>query len=78
MRRQTSGREREGESMATDRTEDARPARILYTAEAVVHGGLNGVARTSDGRLAVSLSVPRELGGDEGTGRDKQRMAGIN
>src|SRR5258708_31503898 len=40
--------------------------RILYTAEAVVEGGRRGHGRTSDGRLAVDLSVPKEMDGDGG------------
>jgi osmotically inducible protein OsmC len=60
--------------MSTDRTEDARPVRILYTAEAVVEGGRNGVARTSDGRLAVHLTVPKELGGDGGSGTNPEQL----
>jgi organic hydroperoxide reductase OsmC/OhrA len=35
---------------------------ILYTTEAVVEGGRAGHGRTSDGRLAVELSVPKEIG----------------
>jgi len=35
--------------------------KILYTSEAVVEGGRAGQGRTSDGRLAVQLSVPKEL-----------------
>jgi Ohr subfamily peroxiredoxin len=60
--------------MAGDRTEDARPTRILYTAEAVVQGGRLGTGRTSDGRLAVYLSVPKELGGDVGTGTNPEQL----
>ena len=35
---------------------------IVYTTEAVVEGGRAGHGRTSDGRLAVELSVPKEIG----------------
>ena len=35
--------------------------KILYTAEGVVEGGRAGQGGTSDGRLAVELSVPKEL-----------------
>lgn len=35
----------------------------LYTATATVTGGRNGRAATSDGAVAVDLSVPKEMGG---------------
>jgi organic hydroperoxide reductase OsmC/OhrA len=38
--------------------------KILYTTEAVVEGGRAGRGRSSDGRLGVELSVPKELGGE--------------
>jgi Ohr subfamily peroxiredoxin len=60
--------------MSVDRTEDARPTRILYTAEAVVDGGRNGTARTTDGRLAVHLSYPKALGGDGGSGTNPEQL----
>ncbi len=42
--------------------------KILYTAEATVHGGREGEARSSDGKLVVKLSPPKEMGGSgEGT-----------
>ncbi len=42
--------------------------KILYTAEATVHGGRAGEARSSDGNLVVKLSPPKEMGGSgEGT-----------
>ena len=48
--------------------------RVLYTAEAVVEGGRAGHGRTSDGRLDVGLSVPRELGGDGGPGTNPEQL----
>jgi len=43
-------------------------AKILYTAEATVHGGREGEARSSDGKLEVKLSAHKEMGGSgEGT-----------
>jgi Ohr subfamily peroxiredoxin len=48
--------------------------RILYTAEATVEGGRKGHARTSDGRLAVNLSVPAELDGDGGPGTNPEQL----
>ena len=42
--------------------------KVLYTAEATVHGGRAGEARSSDGNLVVKLSPPKEMGGaGEGT-----------
>jgi len=42
--------------------------KVLYTAEATVHGGRKGEARSSDGNLVVKLSPPKEMGGSgEGT-----------
>ncbi len=42
--------------------------KVLYTAEATVHGGRAGEARSSDGNLIVKLSPPKEMGGSgEGT-----------
>src|SRR6516164_3817448 len=60
--------------MPTDRTDEARPVRILYTAEAVVEGGRRGHGRTSDGRLAVDFSVPTELDGDGGPGTNPEQL----
>jgi osmotically inducible protein OsmC len=36
--------------------------KILCTAEAIVTGGREGHARTSDGRLDVDLDAPSEMG----------------
>jgi osmotically inducible protein OsmC len=51
--------------------------KILYTAEAVVEGGRAGRGRTSDGRLRVDLSVPREMGGDGGPGTNPEQLFAI-
>jgi len=50
---------------------------ILYTAEATVEGGRAGRGRTSDGRLAVELSVPREMGGEGGPGTNPEQLFAI-
>ena len=63
--------------MATDRSNEARPVRILYTAEAIVEGGRNGRGRTTDGRLAVELSVPTELQGDGGPGTNPEQLFAV-
>ena len=50
---------------------------ILYTTEAVVEGGRAGHGRTSDGRLAVQLSVPKELGGEGGPGTNPEQLFAV-
>jgi lipoyl-dependent peroxiredoxin len=51
--------------------------RVLYTAEAVVEGGRAGHGRTSDGRLEVQLSVPKELSGDGGSGTNPEQLFAV-
>src|SRR5947209_1977134 len=51
--------------------------RVLYTAEAVVEGGRAGHGRTSDGRLDVALSVPKELSGDGGPGTNPEQLFAV-
>jgi lipoyl-dependent peroxiredoxin len=63
--------------MSTERSNEARPVRILYTAEAIVEGGRNGRGRTTDGRLAVELSVPTELQGDGGPGTNPEQLFAV-
>ncbi|MFC9897180.1 organic hydroperoxide resistance protein [Nocardia sp. NPDC127579] len=50
----------------------------LYTAEALATGdGRNGHARTTDGKVDVNLSAPKELGGNgEGTNPEQLFAAG--
>jgi lipoyl-dependent peroxiredoxin len=50
-----------------------------YTAEARVTGGrADGHGRTSDGRLAVDLRLPKELGGDgDGDGTNPEQLFAI-
>jgi Ohr subfamily peroxiredoxin len=48
--------------------------KILYTAEAIVTGGREGHARTSDGRLDVALDVPTEMGGKGGPGTNPEQL----
>ncbi|MBF6228266.1 organic hydroperoxide resistance protein [Nocardia abscessus] len=51
---------------------------ILYTAEALATGdGRNGRARSTDGKIAVELSAPKEMGGSgEGTNPEQLFAAG--
>ena len=48
--------------------------KVLYTAEASTDGGREGVVRSSDGRLEVSLSVPVELRGAGGDGTNPEQL----
>jgi len=47
---------------------------VLYTAQAVATGGREGTARTSDGKLDLKLSTPRELGGNGGNGTNPEQL----
>jgi osmotically inducible protein OsmC len=49
----------------------------LYTATAVVEGGREGHARTSDGRLEIALSIPQEMGGSGGAGTNPEQLFAI-
>ena len=51
--------------------------KVLYTTEAVVEGGRAGHGRSSDGRLAVELSVPKELGGEGGPGTNPEQLFAV-
>jgi lipoyl-dependent peroxiredoxin len=48
--------------------------KVLYTATATVSGGRSGHARSSDGALEVTLTVPKELGGDGKPGTNPEQM----
>jgi osmotically inducible protein OsmC len=48
--------------------------RVLYTAEASTDGGRAGHGRTSDGHLAVELSVPEVMGGQGGRGTNPEQL----
>ena len=47
---------------------------ILYTATATATGGRTGQATSSDGRLDLALSTPRELGGPGGDGTNPEQL----
>lgn len=52
--------------------------KILYTAEATVHGGREGEGRTSDGKLVVKLRTPKELGmGGSGEGTNPEQLFAV-
>ncbi|MFD2613989.1 organic hydroperoxide resistance protein [Paenibacillus gansuensis] len=46
----------------------------LYTATATAQGGREGQAVTDDGRLNVSLDMPKELGGAGGEGTNPEQL----
>lgn len=50
---------------------------IMYTAEAVVEGGREGHARTSDGNLDVKLDTPVELEGAGGSGTNPEQLFAV-
>jgi lipoyl-dependent peroxiredoxin len=47
---------------------------VLYTAEALVEGGRDGHARSSDCHLDVELDVPIELEGEGGSGTNPEQL----
>jgi len=51
-----------------------KPDKILYTATATSTGGRDGTSETSDGRLKVSLSTPKTLGGNDGPGTNPEQL----
>ncbi len=46
----------------------------LYTAQATSTGGRAGTAKSSDGRVSLNLSTPKELGGDSGPGTNPEQL----
>jgi Ohr subfamily peroxiredoxin len=48
--------------------------KVLYRAEATATGGREGQAASSDGRLKVKLSTPKELGGGGGEGTNPEQL----
>jgi lipoyl-dependent peroxiredoxin len=46
----------------------------LYTAQATSTGGRTGSTESSDGRIRLQLSTPRELGGDGGLGTNPEQL----
>ncbi|MAA99466.1 MAG: organic hydroperoxide resistance protein [Stappia sp.] len=47
---------------------------VLYTAHATATGGRTGNASSDDGRLEITLSTPKELGGDGGQGTNPEQL----
>lgn len=50
------------------------PEPILYTAKATAQGGRIGHAQSDDGRLSVTLTSPKEMGGDGGEGTNPEQL----
>ena len=46
----------------------------VYTAHATSTGGRTGSSKSDDGRIALSLSTPKELGGDGGAGTNPEQL----
>lgn len=47
---------------------------VLYTATATSTGGREGTSESSDGRLKVTLSTPKGLGGNDGPGTNPEQL----
>jgi osmotically inducible protein OsmC len=46
----------------------------VYTAHAHTTGGRTGTSKTDDGRLAVTLDTPKEMGGNGGGGTNPEQL----
>ncbi|MCG7569534.1 organic hydroperoxide resistance protein [Pseudoalteromonas sp. CNC9-20] len=47
---------------------------VAYTAKVHTKGGREGHAQSDDGRLDVTLSTPKGLGGDDGQGTNPEQL----
>jgi Ohr subfamily peroxiredoxin len=47
---------------------------VAYTAKATATGGREGIAKSDDGRLDITLSTPKSLGGDDGQGTNPEQL----
>ena len=50
------------------------PEKILYTAHATSTGGRSGTSKSHDGALQVTLTTPKELGGDGAPGTNPEQL----
>ena len=48
--------------------------KALYTAHATSTGGRTGSTESSDGRIRLQLSTPKDLGGDGGPGTNPEQL----
>ncbi len=51
--------------------------KVLYTAHGHATGGRTGEGATDDGKVAVQLSTPTELGGDNGPGTNPEQLFSV-
>lgn len=51
-----------------------RPEKILFETQMTATGGRDGSATSPDGRLTLSLSVPKALGGPGGDGTNPEQL----
>lgn len=51
--------------------------KVLYTASGSASGGREGQAETSDKKVTVALSTPKELGGGGGPGTNPEQLFAI-
>ena len=47
---------------------------VLYTTQATSTGGRSGSSKSADGALAVTLTTPKELGGDGAAGTNPEQL----
>jgi osmotically inducible protein OsmC len=48
--------------------------KALYTARGTSTGGRTGTTESSDGKIKLQLSTPKELGGDNGPGTNPEQL----
>ena len=48
--------------------------KALYTAQSTSTGGRTGTTKSSDDRISLQLSTPKELGGDGGPGTNPEQL----
>ncbi len=48
--------------------------KVVYTAKAKSTGGREGTSQTDDGRLKVTLSTPKVMGGTDGPGTNPEQL----
>lgn len=51
-----------------------KPDKILYKATATSTGGREGTSESSDGRIKLTLSTPKSLGGNDGPGTNPEQL----
>ncbi len=53
------------------------PVDVLYKTTATATGGRDGRSQTDDGKLSVTLSTPKELGGPGGEGNNPEQLFAV-